>query len=98
MKGFFVGSEILPDYFHWALVANEKRLLSAVSIAGHGTKRLELETLLSLPVVVPPKTAQKEFVARIDAARELVERQQRSAVMLDDLFGSLLNRAFRGQL
>jgi type I restriction enzyme S subunit len=98
MKGFFVGNEILPDYLHWSLVANGRKLLSLVSTAGHGTKRLELDDLLSLPLVVPSKVAQKEFVSRIADTRELMDRQQRNAEMLNGLFNSLLNRAFRGEI
>jgi type I restriction enzyme S subunit len=52
----------------------------------------------ALPFPLPPLQLQREFVARKRAMRELERKQQRAERQADDLFNSLVQRAFRGEL
>lgn len=98
MKALLVHEGILPEYLHWILVSNALQILSLVSTAGHGTKRLEMNALLGLPVAVPPELRQKDFAAHVAEIRELEAVQTASGQCLDDLFYSLRHRAFQGEL
>ncbi len=51
-----------------------------------------------VPVLVPRKEAQQEFVARAARSAELEGAHKRSLSQLDGLFASLQHRAFRGEL
>jgi len=48
-----------------------------------------------LPIRVPPLPLQRKFAARVQEIRALEERQAQSRRRLDDLFASLLHRAFK---
>lgn len=51
-----------------------------------------------LPVILPPLSLQNEFVNRVSKIRELEAKQATSRQRLDDLFQSMLHRAFSGEL
>jgi type I restriction enzyme S subunit len=51
-----------------------------------------------LDIPVPPLSVQKKFAARVTKIRELEAEQAASRRRLDDLFQSLLHRAFNGEL
>jgi type I restriction enzyme, S subunit len=94
MKALTPGDDVTPDYLHWALVASGPDLLDTVSTAGHGTKRLDMDTLLNLRLAVPPQPVQELFSRRIEQVRKLTEEQARSNTLLDNLFYALLEQAF----
>lgn len=98
MKALLPCAEIEADYLHWLLKANAPKILSLVSTAGHGTKRLEMASLLDLKISVPPKSLQQEFSAYVSQVRTLEAAQVDSRRRLEDLFQSLLHRAFQGEL
>ncbi|MFA4917723.1 MAG: restriction endonuclease subunit S [Thermodesulfovibrionales bacterium] len=98
MKALLPRAEIEPDYLHWLLKSNAAKILSLVSTAGHGTKRLEMALLLGLTVSVPPKSLQREFSSYVSQVRTLEAAQVDSRRRLDDFFHSLLHRAFQGEL
>ncbi len=98
MKALLPNDQVLPDYLHSVLVSKTPNLLAAVSTAGHGTKRLEMQEVFNLPVAIPPRKQQEVFAARIAELRELKAVQAVSRQRLDDLFKSLLQRTFRGEL
>jgi type I restriction enzyme, S subunit len=98
MKALLPSERVLPDYLHWLLISKTPNLLGSVSTAGHGTKRLEMQDLLTLSVAIPPKLRQEEFVMCVAEMRELQAVQTVSRQRLDDLFQSVLRRAFQGKL
>jgi type I restriction enzyme S subunit len=51
-----------------------------------------------VPVLVPPKSAQQEFVARAAGSRDLKRTHEISQSRFDVLFASLQHRAFRAEL
>lgn len=96
MKALLPRSRVQPVFVRWALQAQHEGLLSQVSSAGHGTKRLETKDLLALQMPVPPLTLQQEFAVRVAEIRAMEAQQAASRRRLDDLFASLLHRAFQG--
>ncbi len=65
---------------------------------GQAVKGINLGDLKKLPVPVPPLSLQKEFAARVSEIRAVQAEQTASRRRLDDLFQSMLHRAFNGEL
>ena len=49
-------------------------------------------------ILVPPSQTQKEFAERVNEIREMETAQAASRRRLEDLFQSMLHRAFNGEL
>jgi type I restriction enzyme, S subunit len=54
--------------------------------------------LYPVPILIPPQAAQREFVVRVGSAAAMKDGNERSQAHLDELFASLQDRAFRGEL
>jgi len=67
-------------------------------VLGQAVKGLNLGDLRKLPVPVPPLPVQKDFAERAAEIRKLEADQAAGRCRLEDLFQSLLHRAFRGEL
>ncbi len=81
-----------------ALRASRKRLLSMVSNAAHGTKRIEMGDLMNFPI---PKATSAEQETFVGAIAEVAAQRGRFADASHDgetLFASLQSRAFAGEL
>ena len=65
---------------------------------GVGVKHLHLTDLRKLSVIVPPKDLQEEFMGKIKAIEAQKAQAQASLAGAEDLFNSLLQRAFKGEL
>jgi type I restriction enzyme S subunit len=89
---------IEPEYLRWSLQAQHAHLLNQVSTAGHGTKKLDSDKLRAVTIPVPPPPLQNQFALFVNEIRGLEAEQAGSARRLEDLFQSLLARAFRGEL
>ena len=61
-------------------------------------REITLGTLRRLPVLIPPLLLQKKFAERVTEFRELEAGQAVRRLRLDDLFQSMLHRAFNGEL
>jgi type I restriction enzyme S subunit len=65
---------------------------------GGSMKNISKPKVLSMVVPMPPLPLQRQFAARVQETRALEARQAESRRRLDDLFQSLLHRAFQGEL
>ena len=65
---------------------------------GQALRHLQITELAKLSIPLPTLTLQKQFAARVSAIRAMQTEQAASHRQLDDLFASLLHRAFHGQL
>ena len=65
---------------------------------GVGVKHLHLTDLRKLSVIVPPKDLQEEFMGKIKAIEAQKAQTQAILARAEDLFNSLLQRAFKGEL
>ena len=65
---------------------------------GIANRDLGLTRMVKIKMYLPPLTLQKVFADRVKEIRELESKQTTSRVRLDDLFQSMLHRAFSGDL
>ena len=89
---------IMPLYLLSLLRAQHGNLLSQVSTAAHGTKRLELQKLMSVPITLPDIQAQMDFcncVQTMESVQNTITKTSQESL---GLLTSTSQRAFRGEL
>jgi type I restriction enzyme S subunit len=67
-------------------------------VTGSAQPKLNQANLNRIAIPVPPLAMQKEFAKRVSEIRELEAGQIASRRRLDDLYQSMLHRAFSGEL
>jgi type I restriction enzyme S subunit len=89
-----------PLFVWWLFQATSvRRELSRRATGTSGSmKNISKPKVMTLEVFVPPLPIQKEFAKRVIEIRKLKAEQATSRYRLEDLFQSLLHRAFRGEL
>lgn len=65
---------------------------------GHTKPGISLQQIREMDMPLPPLSLQKEFAARVSEVRAMQAEQVASRRRLDDLFQSMLHRAFQGEL
>ena len=91
-------ADMHPQFLAACLRAQRSLILSKVTTAGHGTKKLDTESLDEIRVFLPPMNLQMEFVGLVNRHRELLANGLSSKNSIASLFSSLQQRAFRGEL
>lgn len=77
IKALVVSDAVIPKYLLYFLDSQKSKLLDLVDSAGHGTGRLDTDSLKAFPVLIPPRphqTAIADLLSTWDAAIEKVER------------------------
>ena len=74
------------------------KALMLEQMAGAAIRRLTLVKLKKAPILLPPLSSQKEFGRRVTEIRELKAEQAASRRRGEDLYQSMLHRAFSGEL
>jgi type I restriction enzyme S subunit len=92
--------KVEPFFVWWMFQAASVRRELARRATGSGgsMKNISKPKVMTLQVPVPPLSLQREFAKRAIEIRALESGQAASRHRLDDLFQSLLHRAFNGQL
>ncbi len=99
MMLFRSAPDLATPEFIWALLHSRViRQQVASLVGGSASPHLNVRDIRAFSVVVPPYDLQQDFTARVSEARALEVAQAASRQRLDDLFQSLLYRAFRGEL
>jgi len=65
---------------------------------GGAIKRLTIEKIKGLGILVPPQDLQQKFADLVQKVEKLKEKQKQSEQHLQNLFSSLMQKAFRGEL
>ena len=86
----FVETEFL---YYW-LKANSYEILGRADEAGHGTKRIQTDRLLSLVIRVPSPLVQRRIADILSAYDELIENNQRRIKILEEMARSLYREWF----
>lgn len=94
--GFTPGERVNVEFVQAWLSTLQGRLEEEAPHAAQ--KNINLKTLRDIKLVVPPIELQRTFAARAAEIRALEAAQADSRKRLDDLFQSLLHRAFQGEL
>jgi type I restriction enzyme S subunit len=82
------------EYFYYWLKANTYEILGRADEAGHGTKRLQTDRLLSLRVRLPPLSVQRRIAGILSAYDDLIENNQRRIKILEEMARSLYREWF----
>jgi type I restriction enzyme S subunit len=96
MVGFIPGERVLVAYVHQWLVTMESRLEQVAPQMAQ--KNINLKILSELTIPVPPLPLQKEFAKWVTEIRGMEAEQAVSRGRLEDLFQSLLHRAFNEEV
>ena len=94
------GAGIIPEFL-WALLVSpsmRKQVQRLASGSAGSMPNISKQRLKGVSIPIPPIDLQREFAARVAEIRALEARQAESRRRLDDLFQSLLHRAFQGEL
>lgn len=94
--GFVPGNRVRVEFIQYWLRTLQARLEEEAPQAAQ--KNINLQTLRELDLAVPPLSLQNEFAERIGEIRGLLKPQAATERRLNDLFQSLLQRAFQGEL
>ena len=86
----FIDTEFL---FHW-FRANSYEILGRADEAGHGTKRLQTDRLLALPISVPALSMQRRIASVLSAYDDLIENCQRRIKILEPMARALYREWF----
>jgi len=97
--------QLIPDFFlannyyllHLLLYELEPERISRIMV-GATSKHLNVKELREMNLPVPPLTLQNQFAERIQAIEAEKQQAQASLQKSEDLFNSLLQRAFKGKL
>lgn len=87
-----------PLYLLWCLKCQHDNILSKVSTAAHGTKRLDMPDLVGLDICIPPILIQQKFCGFIRRLDKQLQFSRVSVTNHELLFNSLMQRAFKGEL
>jgi restriction endonuclease S subunit len=88
--------QVNPDYMLFCL--HSLKATHANREAGAIFKNLTTHQVKAMDIALPPMTLQLVFAERWDEVRQVESRVKLSASVLDNLFHSLLQRAFQGEL
>jgi len=90
---------VSPQFVQQYLVTSAGReSLRSRSRTSAGQYNINVAGLSDIAIPLPPLNLQQEFVARAAEVREMNAKQVTSGRRLDDLFRSLLDKAFKGEL
>lgn len=92
------GPEVLAEFLLWFIRLPQTQSWIQGQVKGSTFREITLGNLRQLPVLTPPLPLQKEFAQRVTEIREMESAQAASRRRLDDLFQSMLHRAFNGDL
>jgi len=94
--GFVPGDMVVVSYVRQWLASVESRIEAAAPQMAQ--KNINLKILSGLEIPVPPLPLQAKFVERVTEIRELESVQAAAHRRLDDVFQTMLHRAFAGEL
>jgi type I restriction enzyme S subunit len=86
----FIDNEYL---FHW-FRANAYEIVGRADEAGHGTKRVQTDRLLSMPIFVPSLAKQRRIARVLSAYDELIENSRRRIRILEEMARALYREWF----
>lgn len=85
-------------YLLHCLHSLKRKILMLISDAGHGTKRFDSTAIKKLFIPVPPRDLQNHFAIIAQNIEDLKSRYQQSLSELENLYGALSQKAFKGEL
>ena len=93
LKAVTCADFVETEFLYW-LKANSYEILGRADEAGHGTKRIRTDRLLSLVIRVPSPLVQRRIADILSAYDELIENNQRRIKILEEMARSLYHEWF----
>ena len=94
MKALIPVQNVKTAYLLWSLKVRQEQLLSMVTTAAHGTKKLETERLESFVIPLPPLRAQQDFEERMANVDSIQSQQSSATAKAQATFDALLASCF----
>ncbi|WP_262967178.1 restriction endonuclease subunit S [Methylobacter psychrophilus] len=94
MKVLIPASSLHGSYLLWILNVLQSHLLNMVSIAAHGTRKLETPRLESMMIQLPPLKEQLVFSERVAEIRSIQSQQTTAIAKAEAIFDVLLASCF----
>lgn len=85
-------------YLQNCLNAMKRQILDLISSAGHGTRKFDTSAMKKLLIPVPQITLQTQFAQIVEKIEALKYQYQQSLLELENLYGGLSLKAFKGEL
>ncbi len=93
------GKDVNSEWIYFLLSLDHIRQIAARNMTGTaGQKRVPVSFLKTLNLSIPPLADQEKFANIVQKVEKLKERQRKSEEELNNLFNSLMQRAFKGEL
>ncbi|MBU2940164.1 restriction endonuclease subunit S [Lacinutrix sp. C3R15] len=90
---------VINEFVLHILTTNEYREhIRRVCVGGIDKRQLNKNHLEDFPIIYPPIEKQRKFITKLETIRELKQNVQQSLQKSEDLFNSLLQKAFKGEL
>lgn len=87
-----------PKYFFYFITSDSGQNLISRYISRTAKKTITAQNLKSIKIPLPPLKLQNEFAAIVEKVEALKVKYTQSLVDLEHLYGSLSQRAFKGEL
>lgn len=94
VKAIVPRAELDGRFLAWFLRSKEQYVLDQCDTATHGTKRLPLERVETMPVPLPPLSEQRRIAAILDEADALRRKRREALGLLDALLRSAFLEMF----
>ncbi len=98
MKAIHPADGIDVAYLKAAIDSLKLRILSIVSTAGHGTRRLDTRAASEVMIPIPPLNLQRKFRQFVSRAKLIHDHAKQQADKHEYFFHSLQSKAFSGML
>jgi len=94
-----VNKKILTsEYLCWWLNNSSVKIQILKRMSGGAIQRLTLTKINDLPILLPPLPLQTQFATIVTKTETLKEEYKKSLAELEKMYGSLSQRAFKGEL
>jgi len=77
IRAIIPNKDAFPRFIAYALISQKKQLLSFVSVAGHGTGRLQSDYLKEFSIFLPPLAEQKKIAEILGVWDEGIEKTEK---------------------
>jgi type I restriction enzyme S subunit len=96
IKALIVSEGVIPLYLLYYLTANKFKLLDLVDSAGHGTGRLNTDSLKRFPVSIPPSEVQSAIVDLLSTWDQAIGKTERLIVAKERHLSALKQNLLTG--
>ena len=85
-------------YLQYCVIASKRKILKLITTAGHGTRKFDYNAMQKLYIPMPPIDRQNQFADISEMVEVIKLRYQQSLTELENLYGTLSQKAFKGEL